>query len=377
MSPSRLRHPKKPALPALSSVKKHFVVIGTCIAVLLAIGAAVWMFRRFRGTAQQRYHTQSQSVEAYSDATSNHHNTGGNLRTSCPEVCHYPRTKAGGKSDGGISLSEDRTGVCEHYRSNYGYCGVTPAYINKGVDCTGCKAPPSCAPGSNTHSTCTNTRHGGWWDGGTHLEDDTCVQYVSTANHCGSGVAFIDGGVDCRDCITKYTTGNCPAFCKGTYVKAGSGTGGRELKNGVCTHYRNRDGECGSTGDYLYMGINCTGCADTANNTKEEEHFANVPIVSPTKAKSTCKVYDYAPTNESSCGEISFDKKLVADNKVYVKSAEDIQFSNGDTLADVLKQKKLQLETYIEEKKKMNQKTVDQTSGLLNEIQSLMETVLK
>jgi len=57
------------------------------------------------------------------------------LQIACPASCKT--CKAGGSHDGGSPINSN--GVCEHFCSNYGYCGNGNAY-KTGDDCSGCIA---------------------------------------------------------------------------------------------------------------------------------------------------------------------------------------------------------------------------------------------
>ena len=57
-------------------------------------------------------------------------------QSSCPLKCSSCR--AGSAEDGGTAALDG--GVCRHYCSMYGACGLSSLYQHGGVDCTGCGA---------------------------------------------------------------------------------------------------------------------------------------------------------------------------------------------------------------------------------------------
>ena len=55
------------------------------------------------------------------------------FKVACPERCKTCKT--GGSSDGGLPINSN--GVCEHFCSKLGYCGIGNGY-KTGDDCSGC-----------------------------------------------------------------------------------------------------------------------------------------------------------------------------------------------------------------------------------------------
>jgi hypothetical protein len=89
-------------------------------------------------------------------------------------------------------------------------------------------------------------------------------------------------------------------------------------------------------------------------------------MITPTKSKSTCRVFDYTAEGARDCKENTMDKSVDAIGGVYVRSGQDIVFGNGSsssgsgtTFTDYLNLTKQNLADYIDEKTKASEGTLN------------------
>jgi hypothetical protein len=135
--------------------------------------------------------------------------------------------------------------------------------------CVGPGPPPGPGPPSHIdgcQDACLKefgAKSGGSGDGGTELVNEVCTDYLSSLAHCGTGPGYaeVNTSIDCTQWSEKKCT--CPDQCleRNGAKSGGSGDGGTELVNGVCTDYLSSLGYCGISDSYKTWGsiTRCTG----------------------------------------------------------------------------------------------------------------------